>query len=349
VARALKRQPADAWLLHLYSRELLRRGRAAAAVPGSRRALELAPQRYPFLFNHVWALAASGQATQEKLERVTTGLAPNLPQYADKASAGWLLETLWHLEAGRSREASAAYARALEAWRVQPPRFRPLSPTREDRDREVARRIDEQLVRLDTRLPDLVRSLGAAWPEEKREALVSRLMDGSGRMRPKLLSARVLSEERKKDIAFKDGAPSPSAGDSRGRARQAVERRDYRRALSLLDSLVAAAPHDARLRNDRGVAYALMGRAREAKAEFSLALRLDPALASAYLSLASLASDRAEAARLYEAALREACPKLEPELCLLLDAPGPGFCFTREQKVCALIAGELDRLRRPQR
>jgi tetratricopeptide (TPR) repeat protein len=342
VARALKRRPDDAWLLHLYSRDLLRRGRASAAVASSRRALELAPQGYQFLFNHVWALAASGRATEVWLGRVTTGLDADLPQYADKLSAGRLLETLWHLDAGRSREAGRAYRRALEAWQSQPPRFKPLGPPRSRTEDELARRIDAQLQQLDTRLPDLLRSLSAAWPESKREALVWRLMDGSGRMRPEPLSGTLPKKRASRPVP-----ESEAAADPRRRARQAVERKDYRGALSLLDPLVAEAPEDARLRNDRGVAYALMGRAREAKAELALALRLDPALASAYLSLASLASDRAEASRLYEAALRKACPRLEPELCLLLDEPGPQSCFTREQKVCALIAAELERLRRP--
>ncbi|MBI5241485.1 MAG: hypothetical protein HY926_13515 [Elusimicrobia bacterium] len=339
VARALRSRPDDAWLLHLYSRDLLRRGRAAAGVASSRRALELAPAPYPILFDHVWALAASGQADPDWLARVTTGLDPGLPQYADKASAGWLLETLWHLDAGRGQQARAAYARALAAWQAAPPRFTPLAAPRGDADRDLARRIDAELARLDTRLPDLVRSLAAAWPEDRRESLASRIMDGSGRMRPKLLAG---APPKPRPASQSQEPP----GDQRSQARAASASGDLRKALSLLDPLVAAEPQDARLRNDRGVVYALLGRSREARSELALALRLDPALASAYLSAASLAADRAQALRTYEAALREACPRLEPELCRLLDEPGPGSCFTREQRVCGLIAAELERLKK---
>ena len=54
------------------------------------------------LFTYAWALAASGQAPQVWLDRVTVGLDPQLPQYADKDCSGYLLEALWHLQAGRS-------------------------------------------------------------------------------------------------------------------------------------------------------------------------------------------------------------------------------------------------------
>jgi tetratricopeptide (TPR) repeat protein len=336
VARALRRDPADAWLLHLYSRDLLRQGRAAAAVGSARRALELAPDQYPMLFTCVWALAASGRATQDWLDRITTGLDPGVADYPDKASAGYLLEAIWHLDAGRRQEAASSYEQALAWWQAQLPRLRPLEAPRDAAAAHRVRRIDAELVRLDTRLPDLVKGLLAAWPEPAREKLAYRLIAGSSQMRPKPLPGTpITSGETTKDL--------------RGQARAAQERKDYWQALRILDRLVRGEPSDAKLRNDRGVVYALLGRRREAADEFAAALRLDPALASAYLSLGSLQAGLGrprEAARLYETALRKACPRLDAELCRLLAEPGPQTCFTRDQRVCGLIAQELDRLRR---
>ena len=135
--------------------------------------------------------------------------------------------------------------------------------------------------------------------------------------------------------------------DLRGQARSLQESKDYAGALRLYDGLVRAEPSNAKLRNDRGVVYALLGRRREAREDLETALRLDPALASAYLSLGSLVAgpdrDR-ELSRLYGSALRQACPRLEPELCSLLDEPGPEACFIREPRVCGLIQRESDRL-----
>jgi len=334
VARALRRYPADAWLLHLYSRELLHRGQASAAVASARRALELAPRQYPMLFTYVWALAASGQATQVWMDRLNVGGEPKSEQAPD---AGHLLEALWHLQAGRNRQAAAAYARALSSWRAHPPRLRQLEEPRDASSAERMRRIDAQLLRIDTQLEDLTKELLASWPEPARGELARRILDGSSRLRPLLL-----------------GGARPQAGplvgladDLRSQARQSQERKDYWQALRLLDRLVRSEPSDAKLRNDRGVVYALLGRRREARADFAAALRLEPALASAYLSLGSLVTGRdgpRQAARLYEAALREACPRLEPELCRLLDEPGAQACFTHEPRICGLIMQELDRL-----
>jgi Tfp pilus assembly protein PilF len=248
VSQALRRDPADAWLLHLYSRDLLRQGRAAAAASSARRAAELAPDQYPMLFDYAWALAASGQAAQQWLGRVTTGLDPAQPQYADKVCAGYMLQALWHLQAGRDRQAQAAYAQALSVWRAQPPRLRQLEAPQDEQAVQQTQRIDADLARFDTRLPDLARSLLAAWPESQRARLTRSVMDASSRMRPKLLKAPLAGRSRSKDA----GA---SGTDALSLARQAQEHGDLWQALRLFDGLG----------NDRGVVYAMLGRPREAR------------------------------------------------------------------------------------
>ncbi|MDD5628480.1 MAG: hypothetical protein PHU21_05420 [Elusimicrobia bacterium] len=338
VARALRSGPDDAWLLHLYSRELLRRGEASTAVASARRALELAPGQYPMQFTYAWALAASGRPARAWLKRITAGLEPGQEQRAEKLSRGHLLETLWHMAAGRQAQAEAAYARAQSAWRERGPSFRPLQAPRGAAAADRARRIDSELSRLDTRLADLARELLDAWPQTGRERLKRRLLDSSSRLRPLLLAPAP---------AGPPVTASVPGSDERKRAWQLQERGDYWGALRLLDRLLRVDPADAKLRSDRGVVYALLGRRREARDDFAAALRLDPALAGAYLSLASLTAGRGEeqqAVRLYETALREACPRLEPELCRLLDEPGSQACFAREPRVCGLIAQELARL-----
>jgi len=88
------------------------------------------------------------------------------------------------------------------------------------------------------------------------------------------------------DLKRAEAAANPAA-----RSRAAVIEQDLgddRRAVELLDGLVAAAPRDAALLSRRGVARALGGDAAGARRDLEAALALDPKRADVYLSLGSL-------------------------------------------------------------
>jgi tetratricopeptide (TPR) repeat protein len=117
----------------------------------------------------------------------------------------------------------------------------------------------------------------------------------------------------------------------------------------VLTQLVEQYPRNAGLRNDRGVAYALLGRRDEAAEEFQTAIRLDPTLPSPYLSLGTLYSASGQgkaAAGIYREAMRHACPKIPPEVCEFMGGePARQPCFERDVEVCRLLGDEIKRLR----
>ncbi|MBI5240263.1 MAG: tetratricopeptide repeat protein [Elusimicrobia bacterium] len=100
-----------------------------------------------------------------------------------------------------------------------------------------------------------------------------------------------------------------SAADETHRRALAYQRAgDHRRALALLDGLLRERPAQARWLSDRGVIKSILGRREDAARDLEAALRLDPGLLPAAMSLGALyaASGRkADAARLYERALAQ--------------------------------------------
>jgi tetratricopeptide (TPR) repeat protein len=89
-------------------------------------------------------------------------------------------------------------------------------------------------------------------------------------------------------------------------AQQWMDLGQPRRSLPLLDRLVASDAGNARLRSDRGVCYARLGKLDEAAAELRTAVSLDPALLPAYLSLGFVYTRqgrRAQAREIYDQAL----------------------------------------------
>ena len=193
-------------------------------------------------------------------------------------------------------------------------------------DREEAmdagahRRVAEEYVRLGapSRAVDILRGLASREPRDLDLridlALLAHAAGRSESARAALAEARALAREPQALRRVAEGyratgdlrrasavlASLPADGadsdDGAARARLHMEMKEYGESLRQLDALLRARPGDARLRNDRGVVLALMGREREAIDEFELALDADPGLASAAASLKAL-RERAAYAR----------------------------------------------------
>ncbi|MFA5140076.1 MAG: hypothetical protein WC728_12665 [Elusimicrobiota bacterium] len=104
------------------------------------------------------------------------------------------------------------------------------------------------------------------------------------------LSLKALERARKAGCSRKDREESALQYQALG---------EHGKALELLDGLIRDEPGSGRLRSDRGVVKALLGRRDEAIADLREAVRLEPDLLEAYVSLGGLlaASGRSEQAR----------------------------------------------------
>lgn len=90
---------------------------------------------------------------------------------------------------------------------------------------------------------------------------------------------------------------------------------EFDRALVLLDRMLARRPDDARLLSDRGVLKALSGKPDEAAKDLREAIKLEPSLLSAYLTLGGVhaaAGRRTAALKVYDEALNAPGPAEAP-------------------------------------
>ena len=184
--------------------------------------------------------------------------------------------------------------------------------------------MEDRLRRLDTRLVQKAREFLDAWPPPAREVLARRMLGlvDSPRMRAEWLSLLGGQGARRPDAA--EGVMRPVRKAellSEETYRQAMvyqDLKEYGRALRVLNGLVSSYPVNAKLRSDRGIAYALSGRNAEAVKDLEAAIRIDPYFPAAYLSLGSILTGRREYKKawdLYETALRHDCFKIDPATC----------------------------------
>jgi tetratricopeptide (TPR) repeat protein len=143
------------------------------------------------------------------------------------------------------------------------------------------------------------------------------------------LARKAVSSGRLPARAWLDAAHAARVGGDRALASEAMERArkagctsredkeesslqyqelgEHGKALELLDGLIREEPGSGRLRSDRGVVKALLGRKEEAIADLREAVRLEPGLLEAYVSLGSLLAGsgrREEAREAYRLGLR---------------------------------------------
>ncbi|PIR15123.1 MAG: hypothetical protein COV48_16100, partial [Elusimicrobia bacterium CG11_big_fil_rev_8_21_14_0_20_64_6] len=298
LARAVVLSPKDAWLIHLEDRDLLQTGRGPFAVSGAQTALSLQPKNGAFLFAYVWAIATEGKGTEEWMARITTDLDPLAGGYRNKVRDGYLLKTLWLLDRGDRTGAAKAYEASLKMDGSPQP------------GRQTAPRL---------------KFLLSGWPAAARMSLVRRVirLDASPLMLAEMLP--LLGEAEAPDSGSKSLWPRMKANarvdgpeETHREAMEHQRRLEYAQAIRLLDGLISDYPANAKLRGDRGVAFALMGRSPSAVEDLEAAIRIDPYYPSAYLSLGGVLTSRKEygkALDLYEAALRHECFKIDPVTC----------------------------------
>jgi len=73
-----------------------------------------------------------------------------------------------------------------------------------------------------------------------------------------------------------------------------LRNQDYKTEIALWENTVIRSPGKARVHNNLGYAYMLAGRNKEARREFSTALRIDPSLVKAQYNLSRLEQNAAQ-------------------------------------------------------
>ncbi|MFA6317329.1 MAG: hypothetical protein WC943_07915 [Elusimicrobiota bacterium] len=329
-AESLARHPEDPWIRFLQGRWRMRRGEPLPAVSDFSRAKALEPGHFPFESSLTWARTAAGLLDGPGLAAERAAWDSGLRHDWGAAEKDFLalsldlLRTLAVDPPPRRSEAGGLWSRVESAWRLRSDGGAPGVP--------LTRRLTELasawpsrprlsiLKALAARAPDpglereatlLAENLGEHGDAEAGLRRLLAAAPGDADLLLRLARLELRLGRRASALAGLEKALSATA-DSDLRARAAIlfqEAGEAARSLGILDPLAARRPSDARLRNNRGVALSLLGRTSEARREFEAAIRLDPRLLPAYLSLGGLQAstgDREAGLRTFEAGLSAA-------------------------------------------
>ncbi|MBI5623355.1 MAG: hypothetical protein HY924_06215 [Elusimicrobia bacterium] len=307
-SQALARNPEDPWLWFLSGRRRLRLGEPELALSDLAKAASLEPGHFPFESSKAWAMTAAGRLDADGLKAAAAGWRGGLAWDWSQEEKDFLASALGLLRALALPPRAQASAGVPGLWLEVESAWRGRSGGR-------SAPADAALEHPRLAMARHLQALAAAWPAEQRLSIMQALAaktpeTGLGRETALLAEdlARADLKAGRKGSGLKVMETLAAANrDPELLARLALlyqEAGHPGRALETLDAASRLKPADSRVANSRGVALSLLGRKAEARREFETAIRLDPGLLAAYLSLGGLQAaegDRDAALRTFEA------------------------------------------------
>ncbi|MEK7232705.1 MAG: tetratricopeptide repeat protein [Elusimicrobiota bacterium] len=353
--RELSSHPKDPWLWSERGMRRLRAGQAAAASGDLARAFSLNPQRDQEI-RYAWALLARGGLAARIWERPGSGRSGTTMDFRERIlkavylglngrprEAGKVMEEVKKLADVSGANGTTLAPIILEIISSWPAATRPtvialfenLAAFRSKIDQESLAEAWLDVVRLNLAAGDLQSAFTHAGyalvlgrsattkPPPREPGPLDLLRKDEGSLLFDRAEASLDGGDRTSALTHLARALKKSLSDEQFRHGVLLYQRigEYALALEVVERRLQIRPDDARWRNDRGTLHSLMGRRKEAIADWNSAIALNRDLLAPYFSLGSLyvsLNQRQEARDLFQRALLRRPGKEESEAAKLI-------------------------------